>query len=127
MIEMTNVVVKYKTGSFALNGVSLKIEQGEFVYIIGATGSGKTTLMKLLYGDLRPQKGKIKVGKYIVNKTIPSQMPYYRRSIGVVFQDFKLLPRKKVHENLSVVAECTGIALGLSRPRVKAVLNLVGL
>lgn len=127
MIEMTNVVAKYKAGGFALNGVSLKIEQGEFVYIIGATGSGKTTLMKLLYGDMRPQKGKIKVGKFVVNKTAPSQMPYYRRSIGVIFQDFKLLPRKKVYENLSVVAECTGLSFRLSRPRVKTVLNLVGL
>jgi len=127
MIEMTNVVAKYKNGNFALDDVSFKINPGEFVYIIGATGSGKTSLIRILNGELKPQKGKVKVGNIAVNRIHPRHLPYYRRHVGVIFQDFKLLPLKRVYENVDLVAACIGQSQKESRPRLKACLQMVGL
>lgn len=127
MIELTNVTAQYKNGFVGLNNVSFRVDDGEFVYVIGETGSGKSTIIKLLHGELYPQKGKIRVGKFMVNEVKPRRMAFYKRTVGVVFQDFKLLPLKKVFENLSFVAECVGIPQEESRMRVKTVLDMVGM
>lgn len=127
MIELTHVTASYKNGFIGLNDASFKINYGEFVYIIGETGSGKSTIIKLLHGEMRPQKGKIRVGDFIVNEIKPNKMPFFKRTVGVVFQDFKLLPYKKVIENLSFVSECFGIEETESKRRIKTVLDLVGM
>jgi len=118
MIECTHVFKKYKNGVNALYDINMNIAQGEFVYIIGPTGSGKSTLIKLLDGEEIPTK---------VGKLRHSKVPIYRRNIGVVFQDFRLLPTKTVFENISYALEVIGMRKDLIRRRVREVMNLVGL
>lgn len=127
MIELSHVTATYKNGFVGLDDATFKIEQGEFVYIIGETGSGKSTIVKLLHGELIPQKGKVRVGEFLVNEVKPNKMPFYKRTVGVVFQDFKLLSYKKVTENLSFVAECFGLDEAEAKFRIKTVLDLVGM
>ena len=127
MIECTHVFKKYKTGVNALYDINMNIAQGEFVYIIGPTGSGKSTLIKLLDGEEIPTKGKVNVVGINVGKLRHSKVPIYRRNIGVVFQDFRLLPTKTVFENISYALEVIGMRKDLIRRRVREVMNLVGL
>ena len=94
MIKLTNVTKIYKTGVRALNNVNLTIEPGEFVYVIGTTGAGKSTFIKLLYREEKPTSGKVEVVGQDVSKIKNSKVPYFRRNIGVVFQNFRLLPKK---------------------------------
>ena len=105
MIELTNVNKTYKNGVNALHNVNLTINQGEFVYIIGPTGSGKSTLIKLLDGEEIPSSGTVKVVGINVGKLRHNKVPLYRRNIGVVFQDYRLLPKKTVFENISYALE----------------------
>lgn len=127
MIECTNVYKRYKNGVNALYNINLSIEQGEFVYIIGPTGSGKSTLIKLLDGEEIPTKGKVNVIGIDVGRLKHSKVPIYRRNIGVVFQDYRLLPTKTVIENISYALEVINLDKALIRRRVREVLNLVGL
>ncbi|MBQ6222201.1 MAG: cell division ATP-binding protein FtsE [Solobacterium sp.] len=127
MIECTHVYKKYKNGVNALYDINVKIDQGEFVYIIGPTGSGKSTFIKLLDGEEIPTKGTVKVVGIDVGKLRHSKVPVYRRNIGVVFQDFRLLPSKTVFENISYALEVINMDKDLIRRRVRAVMNLVGL
>lgn len=127
MIECTHVYKKYKNGTHALYDVNLKIESGEFVYIIGPTGSGKSTLIKLLDGEEVASKGKVSVVGIDVGALKHSKVPIYRRNIGVVFQDFRLLPSKTVFENIAYALEVINMRRDLVRKRVREVLNLVGL
>ncbi len=127
MIECTHVYKKYKNGVNALYDINVKIDQGEFVYIIGPTGSGKSTFIKLLDGEEVPTKGTVKVVGIDVGKLRHSKVPVYRRNIGVVFQDFRLLPSKTVFENISYALEVINMDNDLIRRRVRAVMNLVGL
>ena len=127
MIECTHVFKKYKNGVNALYDINMNIAQGEFVYIIGPTGSGKSTLIKLLDGEEIPTKGKVNVVGINVGKLRHSKVPIYRRNIGVVFQDFRLLPTKTVFENISYAPEVIGMRKDLIRRRVREVMNLVGL
>ncbi len=127
MIECTHVYKKYKNGVNALYDINVKIDQGEFVYIIGPTGSGKSTFIKLLDGEEVPTKGTVKVVGIDVGKLRHSKVPVYRRNIGVVFQDFRLLPSKTVFENISYALEVINMDKDLIRRRVRAVMNLVGL
>lgn len=127
MIECTHVFKKYKNGVNALYDINMNIAQGEFVYIIGPTGSGKSTLIKLLDGEEIPTKGKVNVVGINVGKLRHSKVPIYRRNIGVVFQDFRLLPTKTVFENISYALEVIGMRKDLIRRRVREVINLVGL
>ena len=127
MIECTHVFKKYKNGVNALYDINMNIAQGEFVYIIGPTGSGKSTLIKLLDGEEIPTKGKVNVVGINVGKLRHSKVPIYRRNIGVVFQDFRLLPTKTVFENISYALEVIGLRKDLIRRRVREVMNLVGL
>lgn len=127
MIEIEQVCKKYKNGVNALHDINLKIDQGEFVYIIGPTGSGKSTLIKLLDGEEVPSKGNIIVAGINVGKLKHSKIPLYRRNIGVVFQDFRLLPKKTVFENISYALEVIDMKKDIIRHRVRRVMNLVGL
>ncbi len=127
MIELLHASKQYKNGVNALNDINLKIDQGEFVYIIGPTGSGKSTLIKLLDGEEVPSSGSVHVVGIDIGKLKHSKVPLYRRNIGVVFQDFRLLPRKTVFENISYALEVISMKKDLIRHRVRQVMNLVGL
>ncbi len=127
MIECTHVYKRYKNGVNALYDINLKIEQGEFVYIIGPTGSGKSTLIKLLDGEEIPTKGVVNVVGINVGRLKHSKVPIYRRNIGVVFQDYRLLPSKTVSENIAYALEVINLKKDQIRRRVRQVLNLVGL
>ena len=124
---MRNVSKTYKNGVNALYNINLTIEQGEFVYIIGPTGSGKSTLIKLLDGEEIPSKGLVEVVGINIGKLRHSKVPVYRRNIGVVFQDFKLLEKKTVFENVYFALEVINMPKLKARQRVREVLQLVGL
>lgn len=127
MLVMRNVSKTYKNGVNALYNINLTIEQGEFVYIIGPTGSGKSTLIKLLDGEEIPSKGLVEVVGINIGKLRHSKVPVYRRNIGVVFQDFKLLEKKTVFENVYFALEVINMPKLKARQRVREVLQLVGL
>lgn len=127
MININNVSKIYKNGTHALYNVTLDIRQGEFVYIIGKTGSGKSTLIKLLNGEELPTSGEVKVLDINVGKLRHSKVPKYRRNIGVVFQDYRLLPMKTVFENVAYALECVDTPRNELRGRVREVLQLVDL
>lgn len=127
MIKLTNVTKIYKTGVRALNDVSLEIDQGEFVYVIGTTGAGKSTFIKLLYREEKATSGKVEVVGKDVSKIRNSKVPYFRRNIGVVFQNFRLLPKKTVFENVAYALEVIDTPKNEIRRRVRATLELVGL
>ena len=127
MLELKHIAKTYKNGVNALYNINLKIDQGEFVYIIGPTGSGKSTLIKLLDGEEIPTKGKVEVAGINVGKLKHSKVPLYRRTIGVVFQDFRLLERKTVFENIAFALEVINVPKEKIRRRVREVMNLVGL
>ena len=125
MIQLENVSKSYKNGVHALRNINLTIEDGEFVYIIGPTGSGKSTLIKLLDGEEIPDEGDVIVNDVNVGKLKHSKVPYYRRNIGVVFQDFRLLPALTIFENISFALEVIGMDKRDIRRRVREVLELV--
>ena len=125
MIKLTNVTKIYKTGVRALNDVNLTIEPGEFVYVIGTTGAGKSTFIKLLYREEKPTSGKVEVVGQDVSKIKNSKVPYFRRNIGVVFQNFRLLPKKTVFENVAYALEVIDTPRVEIRRRVRATLELV--
>jgi cell division transport system ATP-binding protein len=127
MLKLKEVYKTYKNGVNALYNVNLFIEQGEFVYIIGPTGSGKSTLIKLIDAEERPSKGLVEVAGINIGKLRNGRIPFYRRYIGVVYQDYKLLPRKTVFENVMLALEIGNMAILPARARVREVLDLVGL
>ena len=127
MIKFNNVSLKYDKDTYAIRDLSLKIDEGEFVFIVGKTGAGKSTLFKLLTRELKPSSGSIKVFRdnieYISNRDIP----YYRRKLGFVFQDFKLLEDRNVYENIAFAQEVIGVNSFKIKKHVIKILNLVGL
>ena len=127
MIKMVVVEKTYKGGIHALNGISVEMEKGEFVFIVGPSGSGKSTFMKLLTKEEEPTAGEIYVaGKNLAN--LPRwRVPYLRRNVGSVFQDFKLLPNKTVFENVAFALEVIGRPKSVVRRQVPQILELVGL
>ncbi len=127
MIKLSDVSKTYKNGVNALYNINLFIDQSEFVYIIGPTGSGKSTLIRLLDAEEKPTKGIVEVSGINVGQLRHGKIPYYRRHIGVVFQDFKLLPSKTVFENVMYALEITNMNPLLARQRVREVLQLVDL
>ena len=127
MIIMEDVTKTYSTGVAALNGINLHIQKGEFVFIVGKSGSGKSTLIKLLLKELDPTSGKIYVNKKYLNKITRKKLPYLRRDIGVVFQDFRLLPDRNVYENIAFAQKVVEAPNRKIKSRVLAMLSMVGL
>ena len=127
MIDLENVTKAYSTGVHALNGVSLHIDKGEFVFIVGDSGSGKSTLIKLLLKELDPTSGTIKVNGINLNKMKQRAIPKYRRKIGVVFQDFRLLKDRNVYENIAFAQRVVITPTKNIRKNGPAMLSLVGL
>jgi len=127
MIDFVNVKKAYPNGTLALKGVNLHIDDGEFVFVVGHSGAGKTTLMKLLLREEKPTSGKLIVGNYNLTEMSNFKVPYYRRELGVVFQDFRLFPKKTVYENVAFAMEVVGTPRKMIRRRVPAILNTVNL
>ena len=127
MIEISNVSKTYETGSKAIKEVSLTIDDGEFVFIVGRSGSGKGTLMKLLLKELEPTKGRIVVNDMELGKMPRRYIPKYRRRLGVVFQDFRLLKDRTVFENVAFAQRVIGVPPRIIRESVPEILRLVGL
>ena len=127
MIEMMNVTKKYNKGITAINNLSIQIKDGEFVYVVGPSGAGKSTFIKMMYREEKATKGRIRVGKYDLMKIRDRQIPYLRRYVGVVFQDFKLLQHKTVYENVAYAMEVIEKSPREIKRRVEDVLELVNL
>ena len=127
MIKLEHVSKSYSAGIPALNDISLNIEEGEFVFIVGNSGSGKSTLIKLLLKELEPTKGVITINNRNLNAIRRKQIPKYRRNVGVVFQDFRLLKDINVYENVAFAQKVIGTPARLIRSSVPTMLSMVGL
>ncbi len=128
MIEFTDVVKTYTdVGNDALRGVSMQIEDGEFVFLVGPSGSGKSTIIKLITGELQPTAGTVHVNGYSLERIRKREIPFLRRTIGVVFQDFRLIENKTVYENVAFAMRAIGAADHEIQERVPYILELVGL
>ncbi len=127
MIEFTNVTKSYSVGTHALRGVSMQIEDGEFAFLVGPSGSGKSTIIKLITGELKPSSGMVHVNGYSLERIRKREIPYLRRTIGVVFQDFRLIESKTVYENVAFAMRAVGAGTKEIRERVPYILELVGL
>ena len=127
MIELTNVVKVYDTGNKALDGVSMKIDDGEFVFLVGPSGSGKSTIIKILTAELEPSEGSVYVNGFQVDQMRHRAIPYLRRTLGVIFQDFRLIESKTVFENVAFAMRVIGAPEKEIKKRVPYVLELVGL
>lgn len=127
MIEMVDVYKTYPNGVVAVNGINVKINKGEFVYVVGPSGAGKSTFIKMMYREEKPTKGTITVNGINLANLRNSKVPVFRRNIGVVFQDFKLLPKLTVYENVAFALEVIEVEPKEIKKRVMDVLELVGL
>ncbi len=127
MIEYRNVTKMYSTGVMAVDNVSLHIEKGEFVFIVGSSGCGKSTLMKMLMKEVEPTSGAILVNGHNITKMSKRRIPSLRRSMGIVFQDFRLLPDKTVYENVAYAMRVIEAPPKIIKRQVPNVLSLVGL
>ena len=127
MIEFKEVTKSYSAGNTALKGVSMEIEDGDFVFLVGPSGSGKSTIIRLITGELKPTSGIVLVNGYSVNRIRKREIPYLRRTVGVVFQDFRLIENMTVYENVAFAMRVIGAREREIRDRVHYVLDLVGL
>lgn len=127
MIKFYSVSLKYNNDAYAIKDLSLKIDEGEFVFIVGKTGAGKSTLFKLLTRELKPTSGTIKVFNDDIDQLSDRLIPYYRRQLGVVFQDFKLLEDRNAYENIAFAQEVIGASSFKIKKRVMRLLNIVDL
>ena len=127
MIEFTDVIKTYSEGNTALNGVTMQIEDGEFCFLVGPSGSGKSTIIKMITGELKPSEGSVHVNGYSLERIRKREIPYLRRTVGVVFQDFRLIPKMTVYENVAFAMRVIGAREREIRERVPYVLELVGL
>lgn len=127
MIRLTNVEKTYDNGTHALNGISFEIQDGEFVFLVGPSGSGKSTIIKLLTGELVPSRGRVMINGFSMSNITQRQIPLMRRTIGVIFQDFRLIGNKTVYDNLSLAMRAVGASAREIRTRIPYVLGLVGL
>ena len=127
MIRLSDVVKEYESGTTALKGISLRIEDGEFVFLVGPSGSGKSTIIKLLTGEIVPTSGQIAVNGFSLTNIAERQIPLLRRSVGVIFQDFRLIGNKTVRDNLALAMRAVGASPRELKNRIPYVLELVGL
>ncbi len=127
MIEFTDVHMSYTEESHALRGVSMQIEDGEFAFLVGPSGSGKSTIIKLITGELHPTSGSVHVNGYSLENIRKREIPYLRRTVGVVFQDFRLIESKTVYENVAFAMRAIGASAKEIKSRVPYILELVGL
>ena len=127
MIEFIDVTKSYAIGNKALRGVSLTIDDGEFAFLVGPSGSGKSTIIKLITGELKPTSGTVHVNGYSLERIRKREIPYLRRTVGVVFQDFRLIDTKTVYDNVAFAMRVVGAREREIKERVPYVLNLVGL
>ena len=127
MIRLTNVEKTYNNGTQALRGISFEIADGEFVFLVGPSGSGKSTIIKLLTGEEEPSAGRVMINGFSMSRISHKQIPHMRRTIGVIFQDFRLIQNKTVYANLSLAMRAVGASAKEIRSRIPYVLELVGL
>ena len=127
MIEFTDVVKTYEQGNNALNGVTMQIEDGEFCFLVGPSGSGKSTIIKMITGELKPTSGTVHVNGYSLERIRKREIPFLRRTVGVVFQDFRLINKMTVAENVAFAMRVIGAREREIKERVPYVLDLVGL
>lgn len=127
MIRLKNVEMEYDNGTKAIRGITLSIDDGEFVFLVGPSGSGKSTIIKLLTGEVEPSAGRIMINGFSVSNISGRQIPLMRRTLGVIFQDFRLIDQKTVYENLEFVMRAVGASPKAIRERISYVLDLVGL
>ena len=127
MIEFIDVVKSYSVGNKALRGVSMQIEDGEFAFLVGPSGSGKSTIIKLITGELKPTSGSVHVNGYSLERIRRREIPHLRRTVGVVFQDFRLIENRTVYDNVAFAMRVVGVTNREIRERVPYVLELVGL
>jgi len=127
IIELKDVEMEYDNGTKAIQGISLRIDPGEFVFLVGPSGSGKSTIIKLLTGEVEPNAGRVRVNGFSTRNISERQIPLMRRTLGVIFQDFRLIEKKTVYDNLAFVMRAVGASAKESRKRIPYVLQLVGL
>ena len=127
MIRLKDVEMEYDNGTRAIRGISLTIEDGEFVFLVGPSGSGKSSIIKLLTGEVIPTAGRIMINGFSVSNITDRQVPLMRRTLGIIFQDFRLIEKKTVYDNLAFVIRAVGASQKQIRERIPYVLELVGL
>ena len=127
MIRLTDVIKEYPNGTRALNGLSLEIKDGEFMFMVGPSGSGKSTVIKLLTGEVVPTEGLVMVNGFSLTNIAEWQVPYMRRTLGVIFQDFRLIEKKTVYDNMLFAMRVVGATPREIKKRIPYVLRLVGL
>ena len=127
MIRFIDVYKEYDNGTKALKGVSMRIDDGEFVFLVGPSGSGKSTIIKLMTGEVVPTAGRVMVNGFSMSRIAEKQIPYMRRTIGVIFQDFRLIGNKTVRDNLALAMRAVGASPRELKNRIPYVLELVGL
>ncbi|NCE63329.1 cell division ATP-binding protein FtsE [Pseudoflavonifractor sp. 524-17] len=127
MIRFIDVYKSYDNGTKALKGISMRIDDGEFAFLVGPSGSGKSTIIKLITAEVAPSEGRLMVNGYNLNTIPPRQVPHMRRTLGVIFQDFRLIEKKSIYENLTFAMRVVGASPREIKKRVAYVLELVGL
>ena len=127
MVRLIDVYKEYDNGTKALKGVNLRIDDGEIVFLVGPSGTGKSTVIKLITGEIGATQGRLMVNGYNLNNIAVRQIPYMRRTLGIIFQDFRLIEKKTVYENLSFVMRAIGASNREVKRRIPYVLQLVGL
>ena len=127
MIHMKNVTKVYENGAVALNNINVDIRKGEFVFLVGSSGAGKSTFIKMLFREVLPTSGILTVNGRDFIRMANKEVPYLRRSLGVIFQDYRLLPEKTVYENISFAMQVTEVPRRLMQRSVNSVLDIVGL
>lgn len=127
MIRLIDIHKDYDNGTKALKGVNIRIDDGDFVFLVGPSGSGKSTIIKLITAEIAPTEGRLMVNGYNLNTIRPNQVPCMRRTLGVIFQDFRLIEKKTVYENLTFVMRVAGASPREIKKRIPYVLQLVGL
>ena len=127
MIEFTDVVKNYTPDTQALRGITMQIEDGEFAFLVGPSGSGKSTIIKLITGELKPTSGTVHVNGYSLERIRKREIPYLRRTVGVVFQDFRLIATKTVYENMAFAMRAAGAGKKEIEERIPYILELVGM